>query len=61
MIILKLLRFILPPFHPLKYRWIEYWYGPQHGGYFDEETKYPYKLTDTDEHKDKELKEKLKK
>jgi hypothetical protein len=29
MIVLKLMRFFLPPFHPLKYRWIEYWYGEQ--------------------------------
>lgn len=39
MIILKLLRLLLPPLHPLKYRWINYWFGEQSGGYFNEETK----------------------
>jgi hypothetical protein len=37
MIILKILRFLLPPFHPLKYKWIAYWYGEQStaGGWKD--------------------------
>jgi len=29
MIVLRILRIILPPFHPIKYKWIEYWYGKQ--------------------------------
>lgn len=29
MIVLKILRFVLPEFHPLKYKWIEYYYGKQ--------------------------------
>jgi hypothetical protein len=29
MIALKILRYILPPMHPLKYRWINYWFGKQ--------------------------------
>ena len=29
MIVLKVLRIFLPPFHPIKYKWIEYWYGRQ--------------------------------
>jgi hypothetical protein len=27
--VIKIFRIILPPFHPLKYKWIEYWYGEQ--------------------------------
>lgn len=53
MLVLKLLRLVLPPFHPWKYKWIAWWYDPQIGGYFNEETKYPYTLVDTDEHKQK--------
>lgn len=26
---LKILRFILPPFHPLKYQYINWWFGKQ--------------------------------
>lgn len=40
MLILKILRFILPPFHPLKYKWINYYYGKQVGGYFITEEKF---------------------
>jgi hypothetical protein len=29
MIILRLLRLVLPPFHPIKYWWITYWFGEQ--------------------------------
>lgn len=29
MIFLKILRFLLPEYHPLKYKWINYWYGKQ--------------------------------
>ncbi len=29
MIILKILRFFLRPFHSLKYKWINYYYGKQ--------------------------------
>jgi len=29
MITLRILRFFLPLFHPLKYRWIRYWWGEQ--------------------------------
>ena len=31
MIVLKILRLILPPFHPLKYKWIDYYFGKQTG------------------------------
>ena len=31
MLILKLLRFILPPFHPLKYKWIDFYFVKQDG------------------------------
>lgn len=34
MIVLRILRFILPPFHPLKYRWIRYYYGEQTMRYY---------------------------
>lgn len=29
MIGLKILRFFLPPFHPLKYKYIKWWFGEQ--------------------------------
>jgi len=29
MIGLKILRYVLPPFHPLKYRYIKWWFGKQ--------------------------------
>lgn len=32
MIILKILRKILPPFHPLKYKFINWYYGKQGTG-----------------------------
>ena len=37
MLVLKLLRLILPPFHPLKYKYINWWYGQQakDGGWKD--------------------------
>ena len=37
MIILKILRFILPPFHPLKYKYISWWWSEQatDGGWKD--------------------------
>lgn len=60
MLVLKLLRLILPPFHPLKYRWINYWYGKQQGGYWNEEEKYPFTLIEMDEHKEKQKAEKNK-
>lgn len=34
MLVLKIMRFFLPPFHPLKYKWINYWYGKQENKYF---------------------------
>lgn len=46
MLVLRLLRLVLPPFHPWKYKWIDYWYGTQQGGYFNEEQKYPYTLNE---------------
>ncbi len=27
MLVLKILRVILPPFHPWKYKWIDWYYG----------------------------------
>jgi hypothetical protein len=26
---LKIIRWILPPFHPLKYKYIDWWFGKQ--------------------------------
>lgn len=40
MLLLKLLRIICPPFHPLKTKYINWYYGKQYGGYFNEEQKY---------------------
>lgn len=48
MIGLKLLRFFLPPFHPLKYRYINWYYGKQNGGYFIGDQKYNSTLLETD-------------
>ncbi|MEA5426814.1 hypothetical protein [Arcicella lustrica] len=31
MFVLKILRIVLPPFHLLKYRWINFWFGKQDG------------------------------
>jgi hypothetical protein len=41
MIALKILRFFLPPFHPLKYRYLNWWYGTQSnsGGWKDNNSK----------------------
>lgn len=50
MLVLKLIRIFLPPFHPWKYKWIAYWYGSQNGGYFNEETKYTATLNDNEEY-----------
>jgi len=63
MIMLKILRFILPPFHPWKYKWINYWFGPQHGGYFITDDKFTATLLETDEYikNKKEENEKIKK
>ena len=58
MFILKLIRIFLPPFHPLKYKWIEYYYGKQQGGYFQEETKYPYTILENTEYIEKYKKKK---
>lgn len=55
MLVLKLLRFFLPPFHPLKYKWINYWFGKQEGGYFNEETKFKSTLLENEEYKNKYL------
>jgi len=49
-LVLLMMRKFLPPFHPWKYRWIAYMYGPQHGGYFNEETKYTATLNENEEH-----------
>jgi hypothetical protein len=49
MIILKLIRLILPPFHPLKYKYINWYYGNQNGGYFMEEQKYKSSFNTTNE------------
>jgi hypothetical protein len=47
MIVLKILRFILPPFHPWKYKWIDFWFGKQGIGgwkdYDDTSLHKPYK------------------
>ena len=32
---LKILRFILPPFSPVKYWWIKIYFGKQDGGYWN--------------------------
>ena len=50
MLLLKLLRLILPPFHPLKYRYINWYYGEQTGGYFMTEDKFKATLNTNDEH-----------
>ena len=38
MIVLKLLRLIYPSLHPVKYKWINYWYGKQDGKVWDKYT-----------------------
>lgn len=50
MLILKILRFFLPPFHPLKYKYINWYYGRQNGGYFQEEQKYNATLNTNEEY-----------
>lgn len=47
MIGLKILRFILPPFHPFKYKYINWWFGKQfYSGawHISEHIKFPKKL-----------------
>ncbi len=41
MIGLKIIRWLLPPFHPLKYKYINWWFGKQanKGGWKDVEVK----------------------
>lgn len=58
MLVLKLLRLILPPFHPLKYRWINYWWGKQGGGYWNSEDKYAHTVKDLEEFQEKKKAEK---
>lgn len=46
MFILKILRFILPPFHPWKEKWIKYYFGPQsHDGAWKDFNKNNIKST----------------
>lgn len=45
----------MPSGHPLKYKWINYYYGKQQGGYFTEETKYPFTLNENEEHIEKQF------
>lgn len=59
MLVLKLLRFFLPPFHPLKYKYINWYYGKQNGGYFQEEQKYKSSYFQTDEYIHDKLHEKF--
>lgn len=51
MLVLRILRLFLPPFHPLKYKYINWYYGKQNGGYWNQETKFGCTLVETDQWK----------
>ena len=41
MLVLKLMRIFLPPFHPWKYKWIAYWFGEQSNGAWKDKPQPP--------------------